>query len=111
MAAARGLVLGCTLLASVGMGAVCAAASAPPAKQQALSLGQWYTVTCPEVFLVGSEAEIRVDYRDIAEKTRLCCDLHYQKSDGRGPAAQMNWGGGLAPAWRPASFGVITLIE
>jgi len=32
-------------------------------------------------------------------------------NDGHGPASQMNWGGGLAPAWRPASFGAVTLIE
>ncbi len=32
-------------------------------------------------------------------------------NDGEGPAAQMSWGGGLAPNWRPANFGAITLIE
>jgi len=32
-------------------------------------------------------------------------------NDGHGPAAQMNWGGGLSPAWSPAGFGVVTLIE
>jgi len=37
--------------------------------------------------------------------------LQLNDNDGHGPAAQMNWGGGLAPAWRPASFGVVTLVE
>ena len=32
-------------------------------------------------------------------------------NDGNGLAAQMTWGGGLAPSWRPGSFGAITLIE
>ncbi|MFI5456025.1 MAG: sugar-binding protein [Isosphaerales bacterium] len=32
-------------------------------------------------------------------------------NDGHGPAAQMNWGGGLSPAWSPAGFGVVTLTE
>ncbi len=37
--------------------------------------------------------------------------IQLNDNDGRGPAAQMNWGGGLSPAWRPASFGIITLVE
>jgi hypothetical protein len=32
-------------------------------------------------------------------------------NDGAGLAAHMNWGGGLSPTWRPADFGVITLVE
>ena len=32
-------------------------------------------------------------------------------NDGHGPAAQMNWGGGISPNWHPASFGIITLVE
>jgi hypothetical protein len=32
-------------------------------------------------------------------------------NDGNGPAAQMNWGGGLSPAWSPTGFGIITLVE
>jgi hypothetical protein len=31
--------------------------------------------------------------------------------DGKGPAAQINWGGGLAPNWTPADFGVVTFVE
>ena len=64
------------------------------AKLKTLRLGDWYTVTCPEVFHIGSEVEIKVAYRGISEKTTLCCDLHYQKSDGSG-------GGFYANDWRP----------
>ncbi len=32
-------------------------------------------------------------------------------NDGDGPAAHMNWGGGISPAWRPANFGVVTLVQ
>ncbi len=37
--------------------------------------------------------------------------IQLNDNDGQGPAARMNWGGGLSPAWHPASFGVITLVE
>ncbi len=71
-----------------------ASAAAPAAKLQTIHLGEWYTVTCPEVLRVGTEAEIKVAYRGIAEKTTLCCDLHYQKTDGSG-------GGFYSNDWRP----------
>ena len=45
-----------------------------------MKLGEWYTVTCGDVLLIGTEAKIKVAYRGIAEKTTLCCDLHSQKS-------------------------------
>ena len=32
-------------------------------------------------------------------------------NDSHGLAAQMNWGGGLSPAWSPAGFGVVTFVE
>ena len=32
-------------------------------------------------------------------------------NDGDGLAAHMNWGGGLAPAWSPSNFGVVTFLE
>ncbi len=35
--------------------------------------------------------------------------IQLNDNDGAGLAAHMNWGGGLAPTWRPADFGVITL--
>ena len=71
-----------------------ASAAAPVPKPQTVSLGQWYTVTCPDVFLIGTEAEIKVAYRGIAEKTTLCCDLHCQRADG-------SWGGFYSNDWRP----------
>ena len=37
--------------------------------------------------------------------------IQLNDNDGHGPAARMNWGGGISPAWRPASFGVVTLFE
>ena len=33
---------------------------------------------------IGSDAEIKVAYHGITEKTTLCCDLHCQKTDGTG---------------------------
>ena len=32
-------------------------------------------------------------------------------NDGAGLGAHMNWGGGLAPAWRPGRFGIVTFVE
>ena len=84
------------LLASVAIAfadvAVCE--QPPAAKLQTIRLGEWYTVTCPEVLRIGSEAEITVTYHGITEKTALCCDLHYQKTDGTG-------GGFYSNDWRP----------
>ena len=37
--------------------------------------------------------------------------IQLNDNDGAGLAAHMNWGGGLAPTWRPADFGVMTLVE
>jgi hypothetical protein len=37
--------------------------------------------------------------------------IQLNDNDGHGPAAQMNWGGGISPAWHPASFGIVTLVE
>ena len=72
-----------------------AVAGEPPAqKVKTVRLGEWYTVTCPETLPIGGEAEIKVAYRGIAEKTTLCCDLHYQKTDGTG-------GGFYSNDWRP----------
>ncbi len=61
---------------------------------QTLQLAAWCTVTCPEAFYVGTVAEITVAYRGIAEKTQLCCDLHYTQTDGSA-------GGFYANDWRP----------
>jgi hypothetical protein len=37
--------------------------------------------------------------------------LQLNDNDGSGPAAWMNWGGGLSPAWSPSAFGRVTLVE
>ncbi len=37
--------------------------------------------------------------------------IQLNDNDGHGPAAQMNWGGGISPNWHPASFGIVTLAE
>ena len=46
-----------------------------------------------------------------APGTRIGLSLQLNDSDGKGLAAQMNWGGGLAPSWNPLDFGVVTLVE
>jgi hypothetical protein len=42
---------------------------------------------------------------------RLALSLQVRDNDGGGPAATMTWGGGLIPTWKPADFGVLTLIK
>jgi len=37
--------------------------------------------------------------------------IQLNDNDGQGLAAHLNWGGELSPTWRPANFGVITLVE
>ena len=73
--------------------AVSTRAEPPAPRLQTIHLGDWYTVTCPEVLRIGTEAEIKVSYRGITEKTTLCCDLHYNKTDGSG-------GGFYSNDWR-----------
>ena len=70
-----------------------AATAKTPIKTQAIELGQWCSVTCPERFVVGSVAKLKVAYRGIDEETKLLCDLHYGKTDGSG-------GGFLANDWK-----------
>lgn len=79
-------ILGCACLP--------AHAQAPKPETQTLQVGEWYTVTCPRTFVVGTVADITVAYRGIAEKTKLCCDLHYRKTDG-------SYGGFYSNDWRP----------
>jgi hypothetical protein len=43
--------------------------------------------------------------------TRIGLSLQLNDNDGKGLAAQMNWGGGLAPRWNPLEFGIVTLVE
>jgi hypothetical protein len=42
---------------------------------------------------------------------KLGCSLQLNDNDGAGPAASIGWGDGLLPAWNPAGFGVVTLVE
>jgi hypothetical protein len=85
-----------SLVAALILTATLAPAWAQPAKQetQTLQVGEWYAVTCPRPFLTDTVADIVVAYRGIAEKTKLCLDLHYQKTDG-------SFGGFYANDWRP----------
>jgi hypothetical protein len=69
-------------------------AQPPKGETQTLQVGEWYTVTCPKPFFIDTVADITVAYKGIEEKTRLCCDLHYQKADG-------SYGGFYATDWRP----------
>src|SRR5262249_20227236 len=38
--------------------------------------------------------------------TRIGLSLQLNDNDGKGLAAQMNWGGGLYPTWNPLDFGI-----
>ena len=69
------------------------AAQEAPIETQTVQLGEWYTVTHPERFVVGTVARIKVAYRGIDKETRLHCDFHYTTSDG-------SPGGFMANDWR-----------
>jgi len=83
------------LLVCAGSSPLFAAEGETPPNTQTIDLGQWYTVTCPVKFVVGTVAKIKVVYRGIQEETMLLCDLHYTKVDGSS-------GGFLANDWRGA---------
>ena len=60
--------------------------------------------------------ELRVPFAELGGVrpgvgTKCGLSLQLNDNDGGGPAARMDWGGGLAPAWRPSRFGVLTLVE
>jgi hypothetical protein len=60
--------------------------------------------------------ELRIPWSELGGITpmfggKLGFAIQLNDSDGQGLAAQMNWGGGLSPAWSPSGFGVITLAE
>jgi hypothetical protein len=42
---------------------------------------------------------------------RFAFSLQVNDNDGKGLGAHMNWGGGLAPNWKPTDFGVVTIVE
>jgi hypothetical protein len=43
--------------------------------------------------------------------SRFGFSIQLNDNDGKGLAAHMNWGGGLAPNWKPSDFGVVTIVE
>jgi len=43
--------------------------------------------------------------------TKIGLSVQLNDNDGKGPAGQMNWGGGLIPSWSANDFGVVTLVE
>ncbi len=59
--------------------------------------------------------ELRIPWSELgttpAVGAKLGFAIQLNDSDGNGPAAQMNWGGGLSPAWRPASFGNVVFKD
>jgi len=56
----------------------------PPvtAERVTMKLNEWCTVTLPKEVAVGQTIPVKVAYRDINEKTHLCCDLSWKKADG-----------------------------
>ncbi|HUT33840.1 MAG TPA: sugar-binding protein [Planctomycetota bacterium] len=59
--------------------------------------------------------ELRIPLAELgvqgAVGTKIGLSLQLNDSDGKGPVAQMNWGGGLHPNWYPRGFGIVTLVE
>jgi hypothetical protein len=59
--------------------------------------------------------EMRIPWNELGVNGILGAKLGFgvqsNDNDGQELAAQMNWGGGLAPSWRPAAFGIVTLVE
>jgi hypothetical protein len=42
---------------------------------------------------------------------KIGLSVQLNDNDGKGRAAQMNWGGGLLPAWLPGNFGIVTFVR
>jgi hypothetical protein len=59
--------------------------------------------------------ELRLPWSELgiwpAAGAKFGFSVQLNDNDGGGPAARMNWGGGLSPAWHPSGFGIITLAE
>ncbi len=59
--------------------------------------------------------ELRIPWSEIgilpSFGAKFGLSIQLNDNDGHGPAAQMNWGGGISPTWHPATFGIITLTE
>lgn len=92
----------------------------PHAKSAGRPAGHLVRDSSAYEFAVKAEAgqcvyELRIPWSELgfapAFGGKLGFATQLNENDGRGLAAQMNWGGGLAPVWRPAGFGVVTLVE
>jgi hypothetical protein len=63
----------------------------------------------------GCVYELRIPLSEIgvagAVGTKLGFSVQLNDNDGAGPVAQMNWGGGLFPAWSPQDFGIVTFVK
>ena len=63
----------------------------------------------------GCVYELRIPLSEIGITGDLGAKLGFSvqlnDNDGTGPACQMNWGGGLSPAWSPSDFGIVTFVE
>ncbi len=60
--------------------------------------------------------EMRIPFSELGGITpevagKFAFSAQLNDSDGDGPAAHMNWGDGLTPAWSPEAFGVVTMVE
>jgi len=63
----------------------------------------------------GCVYELRIPLSEVgvvgAVGTKLGFSVQLNDNDGAGPAAQMNWGGGLFPAWSPRDLGIVTFFR
>lgn len=59
--------------------------------------------------------ELRIPLSEIGVSgglgTKIGLSVQLIDSDGRGPVARMNWGGGLHPKWTPRNFGIVTFVD
>jgi len=63
----------------------------------------------------GCAYELRIPLTELgilgAVGAKIGLSFQLNDNDGASPAAHMNWGGGLSPAWHPGSFGIVTLVD
>jgi hypothetical protein len=63
----------------------------------------------------GCVYQVRIPFGELGVSPafggKLGFSIQLNDNDGTGRAAQMNWGGGLSPAWSPANFGIVTFVE
>jgi hypothetical protein len=93
----------------------------PPARSGGLSSGQLARDSSVYELAVRREGditayELRIPWAETgglspATGVKAGLSLQLVDADGTGAPALMTWGGGLRPAWCPAAFGVLTLID